>query len=370
MTDYDREYCCSEAVSNLAASEDYQENPEDLPLAKFFVDKAQVWADLALSAAAANSAWDQGGERSEPVAGLPEQDVANTDQLYWARRFLGKLHERYGVEKWDAGSVSQLALTVERQDEAAWKAKEGKAAGAPMPDQSVPETNLTNAKPSDAYADMLRSFWEGDRGVWRLRAEEELARLTAETSAAKPSTLPVVAHKGPHDTDASLFLGAANRIEGGYPVAGGNVATAVAELIRRVVNGQTETEAAECVQCKGSGNNQTGPLDKCARCGGDGLEPVAALPEPDADDPAHLRLIADFIEAMAVARDWEQPDQMTHSARSLREWADRCETERDEAAVREHLINILMDNDIGMVPELAQARALLDRFTITPKETN
>lgn len=45
-------------------------------------------------------------------------------------------------------------------------------------------------------------------------------------------TAPVVAFKGPHDTDASMFLEAAKRLDGGYPIGGSNLARAVSQLLR------------------------------------------------------------------------------------------------------------------------------------------
>lgn len=47
--------------------------------------------------------------------------------------------------------------------------------------------------------------------------------------------LPVVAHKGPDDTDASMFERAAWNLEHGYALGGGNLTRAVIELIRREV---------------------------------------------------------------------------------------------------------------------------------------
>lgn len=46
--------------------------------------------------------------------------------------------------------------------------------------------------------------------------------------------VPVVAHKGPFDTDASYLRDAAERIEGGYLAGGSNVSNAVAHLLRDV----------------------------------------------------------------------------------------------------------------------------------------
>lgn len=56
--------------------------------------------------------------------------------------------------------------------------------------------------------------------------------------------LPVVAHKGPYDTDAAMFERAAWNLEHGYALGGGNLTDAVVRLIRREV-----TAANQQVRC-------------------------------------------------------------------------------------------------------------------------
>ncbi len=73
----------------------------------------------------------------------------------------------------------------------------------------------------------------------------ELRYLRADAARASgsdhvPAPLPVVAHKGPHDTDASLLRLAARNLRNGYDVGGSNVSRAVAELIERAVAGSGE----------------------------------------------------------------------------------------------------------------------------------
>lgn len=46
--------------------------------------------------------------------------------------------------------------------------------------------------------------------------------------------VPAVAHKGPHDTDASMYVEAARRLDDGYGIGGGNLTRAVAKLLRLV----------------------------------------------------------------------------------------------------------------------------------------
>jgi len=56
----------------------------------------------------------------------------------------------------------------------------------------------------------------------------------AAIAAMQDRALPVVAHKGPYDTDASIFAEVAARLERGLDVVGGsNVTDAVVRLIRR-----------------------------------------------------------------------------------------------------------------------------------------
>jgi len=46
--------------------------------------------------------------------------------------------------------------------------------------------------------------------------------------------VPMVMHKGPHDTDASMYAEAAGRLERGYGVGGGNLTRAITKLLRSV----------------------------------------------------------------------------------------------------------------------------------------
>lgn len=62
------------------------------------------------------------------------------------------------------------------------------------------------------------------------------------TEQHSPEALPVVAHKGSHDTDESMFLTAADNLDRGYPLGGGNLTRAVVELIRREVGRASATE--------------------------------------------------------------------------------------------------------------------------------
>lgn len=46
--------------------------------------------------------------------------------------------------------------------------------------------------------------------------------------------VPEIAHKGPHDTNGSMLITAADKAERCYPVGGSNVGRAVAQVLREV----------------------------------------------------------------------------------------------------------------------------------------
>lgn len=69
----------------------------------------------------------------------------------------------------------------------------------------------------------------------RILTRQMTAALKAVARLTLSEPLPVVAHKGPHDSDAELFSNAAENIKGGrYPV-GQNVRDAIARLIYREI---------------------------------------------------------------------------------------------------------------------------------------
>ena len=90
---------------------------------------------------------------------------------------------------------------------------------------------MTRPRPRTRWEDDFRAGLAGWGEMWRLAPV--VAAIRAE---AKAEALPVVEHKGPHDTDRSMFLGAARNLERGYPLGGGNLTRAVVALIRREVN--------------------------------------------------------------------------------------------------------------------------------------
>lgn len=57
-------------------------------------------------------------------------------------------------------------------------------------------------------------------------------------STAKIATIaiPAVAHKGPSDTDAAMYRRAANNLDFGHPLGGGNLTRAISSLLTTVAN--------------------------------------------------------------------------------------------------------------------------------------
>lgn len=66
-------------------------------------------------------------------------------------------------------------------------------------------------------------------------------RILGATTALQ---IPAVLHKGPDDTDAQMFRRAADNLEEGYSVGGGNVTRAVVELVREVAAAVAPTDQA------------------------------------------------------------------------------------------------------------------------------
>jgi hypothetical protein len=76
-----------------------------------------------------------------------------------------------------------------------------------------------------------------DHGGGYRRADRLIASgaVVPLDTLADDEALPVVAHKGPDDTDRAMFLRAAYNLENGYPLGGGNLTRAVVALIQREV---------------------------------------------------------------------------------------------------------------------------------------
>lgn len=89
---------------------------------------------------------------------------------------------------------------------------------------------LFGAERSEEYGPFREEHGHAETWAWLL-AQVRQPPIGSEQREA----LPVVAHKGPDDTDESMFLTAADNLERGYPLGGGNLTRAVVELIRREV---------------------------------------------------------------------------------------------------------------------------------------
>lgn len=63
-----------------------------------------------------------------------------------------------------------------------------------------------------------------------------LKQLVEDLAGTATVPAPVVAHKGPHDTDASMMRNAAGRLAAGYPVGGSNLTHAVVTVLADVAD--------------------------------------------------------------------------------------------------------------------------------------
>lgn len=66
--------------------------------------------------------------------------------------------------------------------------------------------------------------------------------------------IPEVAHKGPHDTDASMFRRAAENLDRDFHIGGGNLKAAVSQLLRA---------AADALDARPTGLAERGVCGEC-----------------------------------------------------------------------------------------------------------
>jgi hypothetical protein len=85
---------------------------------------------------------------------------------------------------------------------------------------------------SDIRARIADALRENDLGRYAVDIVDVLLSLPGIAIIE----LPTVAHKGPNDTDASAFRGAAERLDGGYSPGGSNVKRAISQLLRAAAN--------------------------------------------------------------------------------------------------------------------------------------
>lgn len=85
---------------------------------------------------------------------------------------------------------------------------------------------------AEAFYD--KRFWDlAGTGEYRDIADEAISDLRQAGYAIV--RVPDIAFKGPHDTNGSMLLTAADKAESGrYPVGGSNVGRAVAHVLREV----------------------------------------------------------------------------------------------------------------------------------------
>ena len=87
-------------------------------------------------------------------------------------------------------------------------------------------------KHADAgHAGVAHVLYKAAEGVESLT--EQALREAREERVPEP--LPVVFHKGPHDTDAAMFARVVDNLVRGYAVGGSNVRDALVALIRREI---------------------------------------------------------------------------------------------------------------------------------------
>jgi len=78
----------------------------------------------------------------------------------------------------------------------------------------------------------------------REQVEDALRRaLEAEESLRRIRAAAVVAHKGPHDSDASMLHGASKNLDHGYELGGGNLTRVVSRLLSVVADVLVKTQA-------------------------------------------------------------------------------------------------------------------------------
>ncbi len=122
-----------------------------------------------------------------------------------------------------AYSHGALDLTRKALDLAqAWIDKEG---------SDGPMTTADWIKRRRELLDDAHVLYKAAEGVESLT--EQALREARETRVPEP--LPVVTHKGPHDTDAAMFARVVDNLVRGYAVGGSNVRDAPARLIRREI---------------------------------------------------------------------------------------------------------------------------------------
>jgi len=104
--------------------------------------------------------------------------------------------------------------------------------------------DLINAESS--WVGACTCGWRGTAPVrTRVDWEREHAGHQVDALAAAGFAVvkvPIVAHKGPHDTDRSMLLRAADNLDQGYPAGGQHVSAAIAELIRSAAHAEAGEE--------------------------------------------------------------------------------------------------------------------------------
>lgn len=82
---------------------------------------------------------------------------------------------------------------------------------------------------------------ERRRGEYRYQADCALKALKANGYAVVP--IPSVLHKGPHDTDSTMYAAAADRLDRNYGVGGSNLRRAISQLLKYVSAAAAERDS-------------------------------------------------------------------------------------------------------------------------------
>lgn len=142
--------------------------------------------------------------------------VRTSTGVVWAPVVQATLH-RGGevIAKWDAADHLEAQQTSQQ------------ATSADLPASQPEPEQLDGSDFMDWMADRLADP-EVRAGYLAAHEREVRAQIASEL-------IPVVAHKGPNDTDLSLLDEAAHRLEHGYSLDS-NIATAVVRLIRNAIH--------------------------------------------------------------------------------------------------------------------------------------
>ncbi|PKQ59763.1 hypothetical protein B5566_02665 [Mycobacterium sp. MHSD3] len=95
----------------------------------------------------------------------------------------------------------------------------------------------------EVAAKALREYFGGVGQSHHGSADAVLSALKANGYAVVP--IPSVLHKGPHDTDSTMYAAAADRLDRNYGVGGSNLRRAVSQLLKYVSSAAAERDSGD-----------------------------------------------------------------------------------------------------------------------------